>query len=900
MQIPFIGGAYEERSPSINAQRSINCFPVIDNNESKNIISMYGTPGLKYFTKATSFGSGADGAVTIATGTTLTRNMQYTTLVVNNGVTLNTAGYIITCSVSLTNNGTITDSSSGGAGGIGATGSGNLGTYGADGLYPGVGTGGNGGDGGGNAGIGGNGGKGGGIVRIFARTLTNNGTIHANGSNATAASGDGGCGGGGGNGGVVSLIYDSRTAGTVTATGGTHTDGIANGTNGDEVLLLHGDGINNSTIITDSSLKNHIMTSGGEAVISTSIKKFGTGSIGFTTNDDFVSTPYSTDWYFDIYEFSIDAQVYINTLESIARPICGQYTANNNVWIFQIWSGNGVSFEAWSSGTCIAAYYWTGTITPETWTHVEIDKSDSSSDLLLFIDGTATTWTTILTSIGSNIMPNLSSPLGVGCLPGSSYPSFDGCIDEFCIRKGTTRHTTTFTSPTSPYQPKVDGVDGEAGVVSWVHVTYNAFTTGTFRGGAVINDNLYVAVGANILCILPDGLILLLGSLTTSSGNVFFASDGTRTLVVDGTAYGYYITNNTQVMTAITDIDFPVASSCASMDGFFIVSKKNTNEFDISGLDGAVDPVGSTTWDPTQNAFKEGYSDNLVRVIAANSNIWLFGKETIEIWYNAGTTPFPFARISGALIEDGLASATGVCLIKDQFYFLSNKLQVVRSVGYQREKISTIHIDTAIQSYTTVSDAVAYEYRIDGHTFMVLTFPTQDKTWVYDIDTGYWHEWQSYKTAGVATYGRHRGALGFFFANQWIIGDYINATFYTLDMATYTDAGELIPRTRRAQIIHKDRHNVAHHEIELDFETGVGLVGTGSGSNPQVYLRWSDDGVNTWSGSYAKPLGALGVIVRVRWLRLGKSRNRVYELTMSEPVKFVLVAAYERLEELSA
>ncbi len=49
MIIPFIGGAYTADSPNVNTQKSINCYPVVDNNEAKNIIALYGTPGLSAF-----------------------------------------------------------------------------------------------------------------------------------------------------------------------------------------------------------------------------------------------------------------------------------------------------------------------------------------------------------------------------------------------------------------------------------------------------------------------------------------------------------------------------------------------------------------------------------------------------------------------------------------------------------------------------------------------------------------------------------------------------------------------------------------------------------------------------------------------------------------------------------
>jgi hypothetical protein len=71
--------------------------------------------------------------------------------------------------------------------------------------------------------------------------------------------------------------------------------------------------------------------------------------------------------------------------------------------------------------------------------------------------------------------------------------------------------------------------------------------------------------------------------------------------------------------------------------------------------------------------------------------------------------------------------------------------------------------------------------------------------------------------------------------------------------------------------------------------------GTTVGENPQAMLRWSDDGGHTWSNSHWKSMGRIGATaVRVIWRRLGmtqKSRDRVYEVSGTDPVKIAIMAA---------
>lgn len=879
MQIPFFGGSYEERSANLNAQRSINCYPVIDNKEAKNVLSMKGTPGLDFFAQAAAYGDSSDGAGTISENTTLTKDMQYSSLTVNAGVTLNTAGFMILCAGTLTNNGTITDSTSGGSGGAGGTGFSGEGGYGAAGTATGAGTGGDGGHGRGLAGVGGTGGQGGGSVRIFARTLTNNGTIHANGFDATDPTtyGDGA---NGGDGGTVSLFYDDRTVGTVTATGGSHSDGIAYGIDSYTKLMLL---CTETSIddITDSSDSGHTITA-TNAVMDTATGPFSdVGSVQFDYDATLVTNSSSDliisgDFCFDFW-IRLSSWGAANT---IFTHVSGVYEIS-----LVFYPGTGLKLFI-NGGTAVLTASFSPSVNQ--WYHIAVIKGwNSDSDTYaVAIDGTGTSATEAKTFSTAAAVLTIR-------FTGSSLSS-DVRISQFRVSIGTARWTEDFTVPAGVYAVQTDGSDGDAGTTSWTDVPYFAISNATIRGGIVANNKLYIAVGANILAVTTAGVMTYLGQITTSTGNVFMAFNGTQILIVDGTAYGHYIPIATDVLTDIDDADFPAATSCCFLDGYFIVTKAATGQFYVSGL------YDVTTWDATQYATAESNPDNLTRCFSGNGNLWLFGSDTAEVWYNSGGT-FPFSLVQGADIEDGINGAASVCQIKDQLYFLSGRLEVLRTSGYQREKISTTHIDKIIQEFTTTTDAVGYEYRADGHIFFVLTFPTESKTLVYDITTDYWHEWQSYITAGTATYARHRGAIGFYFNKKYIVGDHTNGKLYALNPATYTDNGEIIKRTRRSQIISKEQKYILFHSLQIDMDTGIGIGGSGTGSDPTVTLYWSDDGCNTWSDGETVYVGEQGEYeTRAVWRRLGKARNRVFELTMSQPCKFNLLGAYAELEELKA
>jgi hypothetical protein len=57
-------------------------------------------------------------------------------------------------------------------------------------------------------------------------------------------------------------------------------------------------------------------------------------------------------------------------------------------------------------------------------------------------------------------------------------------------------------------------------------------------------------------------------------------------------------------------------------------------------------------------------------------------------------------------------------------------------------------------------------------------------------------------------------------------------------------------------------------------------------------LRWSDDGGTTFGNEHWTTIGAAGRYQnRALWRRLGQARDRVYEMSISDPVKRDIVGA---------
>jgi hypothetical protein len=101
-----------------------------------------------------------------------------------------------------------------------------------------------------------------------------------------------------------------------------------------------------------------------------------------------------------------------------------------------------------------------------------------------------------------------------------------------------------------------------------------------------------------------------------------------------------------------------------------------------------------------------------------------------------------------------------------------------------------------------------------------------------------------------------------------------------------------IVRERTAPHLSNEQVRIVYDSLQLDYEAGTARA-SGQGSDPQFMLQWSDDGGHTWSNEYWVSGGAIGQYRhRVIWRRLGQSRDRVFRIISSEPIKHAWLDAF--------
>lgn len=471
---------------------------------------------------------------------------------------------------------------------------------------------------------------------------------------------------------------------------------------------------------------------------------------------------------------------------------------------------------------------------------------------------------------------------------------------------------------------------------------YTSAPTVTFAdslGGTGSSATGTAVLVANSLQVTSITGTLFLGQTIQGAGvtaDTIITSFGTGTGGVGTYNLNFTQTVGSQTMYALnftalptTDGAFSGGNSVDTYDNYFVYNNPNTQQYGASDL---LSPISNNL----SFGSKDGAPDDLVALIVDHREIYLLGEASSEVWVDVGTVPFPFQRIPGTNTQHGCAAKFSLSRLGNSFAYVSRNLrgqgQIMQIEGYKPTRISTHAVEqTLVNQY--IDDAIAWTYQLEGHECYVVTFPTLQLTWVYDATTQMWHKWLYLNNLGE--YERHRGQCSAVFQGMVLCGDYANGSIYELDPENYTDNGQNIRRLRRAPHLVADFQRQYFDELQIQFQPGVGFTGLSTSSaaipgsiylgdtyaiaenetltipfdgvyilgiadiaanittnNPQAMLRWSNDGGSTWSKEYWVSIGTIGRYKnRAIWRRLGMARDRIFEVSMTDPVKTVIVSA---------
>jgi len=413
------------------------------------------------------------------------------------------------------------------------------------------------------------------------------------------------------------------------------------------------------------------------------------------------------------------------------------------------------------------------------------------------------------------------------------------------------------------------------------------------------DNRLFVDVASRFMEVFEDGTTKEAAG-TTGAGYtpVQFAASGLSVMVATGDSI-WRVSGATPGSTDLTVTKtYDGAISVVWLDGYYIILLKDSNTIQLSDLNSDGDPAWHAgdpdypggPWNPLDQQTKMGSLDRLVRLEVHEGNLWLFGRETIDVWYNSGDADFPFRRISGAMVDQGTSAPWSVAQIDRKLYWLGRdkrgRGRVFRTEGYTPVPISNPAIEYLIDSYLDLGTDHAitgYGYQEDGQTFYVLSFPTYAQaTLVYDLTTNMWHErarwngtaWEQWRGASF-----HAHVWGKHIVSRWSPdGPYIgpdHRRLWEMNVQFPDDEGLPIRRQRIAPYVQAEQQFLQHHYLRLY---------TDSASN--VNMRYRNDEGTAWS----TPRVVAPFKHEVKYRRLGRARDRLYDIWIDDATKPPMIA----------
>lgn len=424
------------------------------------------------------------------------------------------------------------------------------------------------------------------------------------------------------------------------------------------------------------------------------------------------------------------------------------------------------------------------------------------------------------------------------------------------------------------------------------------FATSGVRQAVVVGNLLYVIAGNTCYSVTSALVATALGTIGTSSGAAYITTNGMQ--------IGFWHSGGLSVLTLATatfaSVVLPYAGTVgvpAQQDTLCLLTQPGTYNIwqsDINDL---------TTWDPLNFTTEDGNAQPVVSLVAIHDQVIVFKTDSMCFYVNEGNAGFVYGRLSGLYPAVGCAVAASVTVLNEKVFWIghtSTGQSVIYMIqGYQPERVSSYAIENTINAYSTISDAQGFGYTQEGHGFVIFNFPTGGQTWVFDyketerLKLPVWHERAGFSGGFFTNYD---GQCSVRFGGTIYMGSPSSGALYALDLTTALgplDAG--MPRKiLRSWQQDKESDYPAEKCNYLDFQMDTGL-GVPLASNPQLVLRQSFDGGETWTAEQYVPIGGTGATNQtVRFRRLGATRRglnefRIFEMSSTDRFQATLMAA---------
>ena len=397
-----------------------------------------------------------------------------------------------------------------------------------------------------------------------------------------------------------------------------------------------------------------------------------------------------------------------------------------------------------------------------------------------------------------------------------------------------------------------------------------AESTSEVRALFTVKEFGYAVIGDKFYRFDQDLDYIELGTLVTSTGFVDWDNNLEEILLVDGAA-GYLWDGSLFTNPSGFPAD-PI--SVTYLDGYFIVGQGSSSKFfrNENEEDGS-------SWQATDFAQITTDATDVAAVAQIKRRLFIFGETVTESWFAVGGTGFLFQRDNNIALEYGCLTVGSLVQIKEfigqpnvnssEAGFLvwlglssGGGPAILMTDGGTITPISSTEVELALQSFGDISDARAFSYKLNGHVFYVISFPTADRTFVYDFTTRTW------LTQYMTDNTRYFGYTHFYINNKHYVGAYNAPQIYEIsrDFPTYYKVNptaedvqnglvlQPIPRRRITKHFKlQDGKRMAIKCIELEFRQGKAIEqayrdGYYFDNDGNVYT--DDEGEPYWDDTY--------------------------------------------------
>lgn len=407
------------------------------------------------------------------------------------------------------------------------------------------------------------------------------------------------------------------------------------------------------------------------------------------------------------------------------------------------------------------------------------------------------------------------------------------------------------------------------------------------RGGLLVGATLYLAREDRLIAYTNGSDVHLAGRLE-GARPVTMARNNRAPIpdVVIVTEVGAFVTDGFRV----TDYPGQVIgrpNSVSFLDGYFLFTYADGT---IRATGTSATPGNTTELNDQSFTRAESNPDGLLRGTVSGGQFFAWGQSSVEVYDDAGTSPFPLSRAS--VIPVGLYGPQCVAGAQDGWdlrqIFVAADGTVRQLNGYAPEKISPRAVERFIAATGAASLLRACVYTFGGNAIWSLSSPLG--TWEYNATVGEWHERRS---RGLS---RWRGETSVKAFGKWIIGDTRSTAICALDETARLEVGDPVTSRIESGGLKDFPARLRIPDCRVDLTVGQGdVVGADpTQTDPSCLISRSLDGGATWGNPLQRRIGGQGVFSRqIRTGQLGRTTTQGLRVAVevSDPVPFSFAGA---------